>query len=449
MTSVPKGIVGVIHPPPAVRETCDKTAAFVARNGKEFEAKLLKNEKGNEKLKFLEDSNPYHAYYISKVDEFRERLNRGEDISWETNPEAPPAPADGKQPDEKKQASAPDSKKPAPTAKAKKNPFPKDYTVSVETRIAPVDLEILRLTALFVAKNGKSFLALVAEKERNNPQFEFLKGSSPRFGLFQAFLNSYLKIVNPPKNLREIYEEELETKLSDLTFANEVLEWRREEEERKKVSESEAELERNLFQMIDWHDFVIVDTIEFPENPQPQQAQELPPPGDIPHELNAPEPLPTDLPPPPLPPDDTSSTYHVTLPPDAPPPAWTGPIPVPTTKKHSGVVSSLQQREDDANVVAGYVREPQDRKRKATVFDPSGQEIYVDAAEEHMRRSTINPQWHKQKMQRQQDLSTTALASGAEVHRSLAKMARHMPQDHEDDAFDPVEQPATGNSATK
>ena len=37
-------IVGIIYPPPEVRNIVDKTASFVARNGPEFEQRIKQNE---------------------------------------------------------------------------------------------------------------------------------------------------------------------------------------------------------------------------------------------------------------------------------------------------------------------------------------------------------------------------------------------------------------------
>ena len=65
-------VVGIIYPPPEVRNIVDKTATFVARNGLEFEARIRKNEINNPKFNFLNAGDPYHAYYQYKVKEIRE-----------------------------------------------------------------------------------------------------------------------------------------------------------------------------------------------------------------------------------------------------------------------------------------------------------------------------------------------------------------------------------------
>merc|ERR1719419_1190752 len=67
-----KTLIGIIYPPPEVRNIVDKTASFVARNGPEFEARIRQNEINNPKFNFLNPSDPYHAYYRHKVNEFKE-----------------------------------------------------------------------------------------------------------------------------------------------------------------------------------------------------------------------------------------------------------------------------------------------------------------------------------------------------------------------------------------
>lgn len=51
----------------------DKTASFVARNGPEFESRIRQNELGNPKFNFLTQGDPYHAYYVHKVKDLREK----------------------------------------------------------------------------------------------------------------------------------------------------------------------------------------------------------------------------------------------------------------------------------------------------------------------------------------------------------------------------------------
>ena len=75
--------VGIIYPPPEVRNIVDKTASFVARNGPEFEQRIKQNELNNPKFTFLNSGDPYHAYYQHRVVEIR-------DGKESTPPAAPP-----------------------------------------------------------------------------------------------------------------------------------------------------------------------------------------------------------------------------------------------------------------------------------------------------------------------------------------------------------------------
>ena len=64
--------VGLILPPPEVRNIVNKTASFVARNGPEFEQRIKQNEINNPKFNFLNFGDPYHVYYQHRVNELRE-----------------------------------------------------------------------------------------------------------------------------------------------------------------------------------------------------------------------------------------------------------------------------------------------------------------------------------------------------------------------------------------
>ena len=70
-------ISGIIRPPPEIRATADKTAAYVAKNGRAFEERILSSSRGKTpKFAFLHQSSPFHAYYEDRI-QFYE--NGGED----------------------------------------------------------------------------------------------------------------------------------------------------------------------------------------------------------------------------------------------------------------------------------------------------------------------------------------------------------------------------------
>ena len=55
------------------------------------------------------------------------------------------------------------------------------------------------------------------------------------------------------------------------------LEWERSQEQARQKAEDEIEQERIQMAMIDWHDFVVVETIDFADD----EDEELPPPMTI------------------------------------------------------------------------------------------------------------------------------------------------------------------------
>jgi splicing factor 3A subunit 1 len=65
----------------------DKTASFVAKNGREFEERILENERNNPKFTFLALNDPYRPYYDTKVMDFklgRDDAASGKDLKRET-----------------------------------------------------------------------------------------------------------------------------------------------------------------------------------------------------------------------------------------------------------------------------------------------------------------------------------------------------------------------------
>ena len=69
--------------------------------------------------------------------------------------------------------------------------------------LTALDLDTLRLTSQFVARNGKAFLTGLATREAGNPHFNFLKPTHSLFGFFTALCDAYSRVLMPPKGLAE------------------------------------------------------------------------------------------------------------------------------------------------------------------------------------------------------------------------------------------------------
>ncbi|XP_019717341.1 splicing factor 3A subunit 1 isoform X2 [Hippocampus comes] len=269
-TPATKPIVGIIYPPPEVRNIVDKTASFVARNGPEFEARIRQNEINNPKFNFLNPNDPYHAYYRHKVTEFKE----GKALE--------PSAAVPKVMQQTMQQTQQLPQKVIQEAIIPKEPPPEFEFIADPPSIAAFDLDVVKLTAQFVARNGRQFLTQLMQKEQRNYQFDFLRPQHSLFNYFTKLVEQYTKILIPPKGLLVKLKKESENPKDVMDQVRYRVEWAKYQERERKKEEEEREKERVAYAQIDWHDFVVVETVDF----QPNEQGHFPPPT-TPEELGA------------------------------------------------------------------------------------------------------------------------------------------------------------------
>ncbi|XP_030074457.1 splicing factor 3A subunit 1 [Microcaecilia unicolor] len=269
----PKPIVGIIYPPPEVRNIVDKTASFVARNGPEFEARIRQNEINNPKFNFLNPNDPYHAYYRHKVNEFKE--GKGQEPSAAI-PKVMQQQQSAQQLPQKVQAQV------IQETIIPKEPPPDFEFVADPPSISAFDLDVVKLTAQFVGRNGRQFLTQLMQKEQRNYQFDFLRPQHSLFNYFTKLVEQYTKILIPPKGLLAKLKKEAENPKEVLDQVRYRVEWAKFQERERKKEEEEKEKERVAYAQIDWHDFVVVETVDF----QPTEQGNFPPPT-TPEELGA------------------------------------------------------------------------------------------------------------------------------------------------------------------
>ncbi|KRT85423.1 hypothetical protein AMK59_38, partial [Oryctes borbonicus] len=268
-------VVGIIYPPPEVRNIVDKTASFVARNGPEFEARIRQNELGNPKFNFLNPGDPYHAYYQHKVKDFQEGKGQ-EPIT------ALPSALS------KLSVTAAAQQKQQEILKAVEQPFvPKDPPTEFEfiadpPSISALDLDIVKLTAQFVARNGRQFLTQLMNREQRNFQFDFLRPQHSLFQYFTKLLEQYTKVLIPPKSMQQRLRDEARSAVAVLDQVKYRAEWLKYQEAQKAREEEILERERVAYAQIDWHDFVVVETVDY----QPFEIGNFPPPT-TPEEVGA------------------------------------------------------------------------------------------------------------------------------------------------------------------
>ena len=132
-----------------------------------------------------------------------------------------------------------------PPTKPLEAPEPESYTVHVPEGLAALDLDVIKLSAQFTARNGKAFLTGLASREHANPQFNFLKPTHSLFAFFTALCDAYSKVLMPPKEMVARLEGDAADRAAILERALRRLEWERvqEKEARDKANAEEAERE--------------------------------------------------------------------------------------------------------------------------------------------------------------------------------------------------------------
>jgi len=108
--------------------------------------------------------------------------------------------------------------------------------------------DIVKLTAQFVARNGRQFLSSLMTREQRNYQFDFLRPQHSLFQYFTKLLEQYTKVLIPPKDLiKKLGSEERKKILEDVKYrAN----WIKHQEAQRRKEEEEAEKERSMLQSI-------------------------------------------------------------------------------------------------------------------------------------------------------------------------------------------------------
>jgi splicing factor 3A subunit 1 len=258
-------VTGVIIPPPEIRAVVDKTAQFVARNGKSFEQRILSSGEGKTaKFNFMKPYDPYHAYYEMKIRDFEEGKTSATPAATNGAPPPPPLQPVASQQVETTAAKATFTNPLARFAmnKPKEAPSPFEFSSGHPSGLRTIDIDVMKITAQYTALNGREFLSGLAQREARNPQFDFLKPTHMLFSYFTSLVDAYAKILQPSSVLLNAVKER-SNRISALEKSVHRWAWDRAETERKKQEAQQADAERSAIQSIDWYDFVVVETIEF------------------------------------------------------------------------------------------------------------------------------------------------------------------------------------------
>eukprot|EP00823_Brevimastigomonas_motovehiculus_P009056 TRINITY_DN872_c0_g1_i1.p1 TRINITY_DN872_c0_g1~~TRINITY_DN872_c0_g1_i1.p1 ORF type:complete len:773 (-),score=269.01 TRINITY_DN872_c0_g1_i1:176-2494(-) len=290
---------GVIIPPPDIKVVIDRTGTFVRKNGKQFEEEIRSRNSKTKKFQFLDASNPYFPYY-QKVLQYGEAVNTTATSSVPAPPPSITAPSTSSSTSTSTAASSTESaivepkkeekeekeeKKEKVAAKAPslkdrilaelrairigkvtstdEKPAADKFSVKIPSIYSAQDIEVVKMTAQYVARNGRSFLSSLTQREATNPQFAFLRPTHTLFSLFQQLVEAYSKIIVPNKQMLSTLEIDAANPIRILESVYLMAKFekqQRELEDKKTVNEEE---ERVAMALIDWHTFVVAETINF------------------------------------------------------------------------------------------------------------------------------------------------------------------------------------------
>ncbi|KAH9905317.1 Pre-mRNA splicing factor PRP21 like protein-domain-containing protein [Xylariomycetidae sp. FL2044] len=452
---------GVVLPPKEFRTILEKTAGFVARNGIAFEDRIREKEKHNPKFSFLSNADPYNPFYLWRLSEIKE--GRGTAVAAGRAGEA----------------AAPVEEKP------KGPPKPPDFQFSARMpNISAQDLEVVKLTALFVAKNGRQFMTSLSQREAGNYQFDFLRPNHSLHNFFQHLIEQYSTLLRVSGidgeggRAQQERTAELQRNVDDkfhiLNRAKERAEWLKHQEDEKQKKEEDDEKERLSYAQIDWHDFVVVETVVFTD--ADDQAN-LPPPTSLSElqyasleqkakvsvsaNLRIEEAMPTDedasyggYPPQPnynlphhpaYPPQRTPGTQPYQHSPTPPQPGYQmAPPPRPNTAQEDEEAQRIREREEarsrmqqaqaeakggaapmkiKENYVPRAAARTANRQGTQMALCPNcNQQIPMNELEAHMRIELLDPQWKEQKAKADSRYATTNLTP-ADMANNLKRLA--------------------------
>jgi splicing factor 3A subunit 1 len=107
----------------------------------------------------------------------------------------------------------------------------------------------MKLTALFTARRGRTFLAALSQREGRNYQFDFLRPNHSLFGYFNRLVEQYMKVLYPSKeSLLYVHERaQDDSQWKALEQSKKYARWERLKREKDKKRQDDQEAEKCTF----------------------------------------------------------------------------------------------------------------------------------------------------------------------------------------------------------
>jgi splicing factor 3A subunit 1 len=129
--------------------------------------------------------------------------------------------------------------------------------------ISALDMDVIKLTAQFAARNGKQFILHLSQKESRNPQFDFLKPHHNLHQFYQTLMKQYVLMLNPSEPILNRVRKCAFNSADHLNVVKRRAQIEKLERKRIQEEESAHNAELEAFNKIDWHDFSVAETVMF------------------------------------------------------------------------------------------------------------------------------------------------------------------------------------------
>lgn len=102
-------------------------------------------------------------------------------------------------------------------------------------------MAMIQHTAQYVAINGKNFLIALSEREKNNPQFEFLRSSSDNHEYFTKMIAAYTHIMELGDEEKRRLQQYINSKDEILKKCRQIYEYHRIKQEQNKGKKDQTD----------------------------------------------------------------------------------------------------------------------------------------------------------------------------------------------------------------
>ena len=307
-----------------------------------------------------------------------------------------------------------------------------EFLVELPT-ISAVDLDVLKLTAQFAAKNGKQFILHLSQKESRNPQFDFLKPHHHLHSFYLSLVNQYTLVLQPSNSLLERIKCCAFDRVEHLNLVKRRSQIERLERQRIQEQEAEQNAEKEAYNKIDWNDFSIAESVTFgpedqhkdfpaPLNPQTLRSMSISQrlemwTGRLSDQISGSNILEDQ--------EGEEDEMEIDEPTD-----FSTPLIIPgnsTSSSNEIIMGSAFGSNSMIKVRTDYV--PRGNKAAAVVTQICGicgASIPVTQIEEHMRIELLDPKWRTQKLAMlAKNRDSNLVETGTDVSKNLDAIAKH------------------------